>query len=122
MDMGRASSGVRWGVATLALVAACSHQAAATGMVSGVVRTYGGPAVVVDGKVTMAMNGVATAGQTVTASRGGRSVATTTTDKNGRFSLALSPGDYIVTACAPGVNAAVRAEQTTSVELTCAVP
>lgn len=110
------------GVVLLWLVVSCGHPSAAKGTISGLVRVYGGPATVVGGKVTMALNGSPSAGQTVTASRGGKIVATTTTDKNGRFSLTVRPGDYTVTACAPGVNTAVRTEQTTHVELTCAVP
>lgn len=100
----------------------CSHDAPATGTIKGVVRVYGGPAVVVDGKVTMALNGSPGPEQAVTVSRDSKPVATASTDERGQYSLQLAPGRYAIRACGPDIPVIVTSGHTTTVDLRCDVP
>lgn len=89
--------------------------------VTGVVRLYGGPLVIRNGKPAMALDGEPAGGQTVTARRGASEVRRTTTDSHGRFVLRLTPGNWALQACGPVVRV-TPATTARPVTLRCDVP
>lgn len=107
-------------VATVA-VAACASQPATPGTVPGVVRGWGGPAVLIHGKPRVAINGAPMTHQAVTLTSRHR-VVRVTTDGAGRFSARVAPGTYVVTSCASPATAVVRAGRSLSLDLRCYFP
>lgn len=114
-----------------ALLAACAAASAPTGtgpgstagsgLLTGVVRTYGGPEM----SGSPAANGILNTGVQVRVTLAGRTVATLITGSDGRFSVRLTPGDYVVDGCAsgvPGDPVTVQAGGTTTHDIACQVP
>ena len=102
-------------------VAACAQQPAPVGTVSGLVRGWGGPAVMIHGKSRQAINGAPMTHQAVTLT-GGHRVVRVTTDASGRFSARVPPGTYDVTSCASTTRVVVQAGQSSSLDLRCYFP
>lgn len=117
---------LRAGVVILLSVTACSgsggHPHHGSAQISGVVRGYGGPAILVHGRPKQALNGDPMRQQEVTASRSGEVVAATSTDRAGRYVLALQPGSYMLKACGMPKEMTVRAGESRTVDLNCLVP
>ena len=90
--------------------------------VTGLVRGYGGPAVLVHGKTKMALNGDPMSHQRVTATKSNKSVASTMTDASGRYVLHLSEGTYALAACGGPKKVTLRAGESKTVNLICSVP
>ena len=102
-------------------VAACTAQPATPGTVSGVVRGWGGPAVLVHGKPRQAINGAPMTHQAVTLT-GRHGVVHATTDGSGRFSARVPPGTYVVSSCASPARVVVHAARSVSLDLRCYFP
>jgi hypothetical protein len=64
---------------------------------TGIARMYGGPATSAG---SMALNGDPGQGIAVAATQDGRIVASMVTGADGRFTLTLAPGTYLLTGCA----------------------
>ena len=93
--------------------------------VRGIVRGYGGPAVLVQGTPKQALNGDPMARQQVTASRSSKVVAETTSDQAGRYVLHLPAGPYTLSACgiaAGSVQVTLRSDELKAQDLSCLVP
>jgi hypothetical protein len=102
-------------------VAGCSGHG--TGVITGEVRGFGGPAVMVNGHVHSAVNGTPMSSQHVSALRGGDSAASASTGPDGRYKLTVSEGTYMVSpSCSSPVKVSVRAGHTVTVDLRCHFP
>jgi hypothetical protein len=114
---------MRGGVAFVATfaAAACGSQPSTPGRVAGVVRGWGGPAVLIHGKPQVAINGAPMTHQSVTLTSR-RGVVHVTTDGAGRFSARVAPGTYVVTSCASPATAVVHAGRSLSLDLRCYFP
>jgi hypothetical protein len=86
------------------------------GTLSGQALEYGGP--LVNG--TQAATGIPGHGILITIERGGRSVASSTTASDGRFSFSLPAGMYKITGCIP-VTGDVHAGQQAVQDLSCPI-
>jgi hypothetical protein len=117
------------GACVLAAVAGCANAsgrsaASATGPVgvlTGTVRTYGGPEI----GGTPAANGRPNIGVVVRFQRDGRPAGTATTGATGRFTVSLPAGDYGVDPCGAGKateQVTVNASATTEAAFRCDVP
>jgi hypothetical protein len=102
------------------LVAGCTGHSAGPGVVDGVVRGYGGPLTFVNGSPTPAMTGQPLKDLEVTVLRDGSRVAVTTTDSDGRFSLRLPRGSYLISVCNIHKSVTVHADQGDTLDLACA--
>jgi len=95
--------------------------ARATGTVTGRLGIFGGPLNPATGQ--MAADNNPGRGMTITATASDGRVARVTTGSDGRFTLRLSPGRYVIASrCGPGVSATVTAGESTVVALRCDVP
>jgi hypothetical protein len=96
---------------------------ARTGLLTGLVRTYGGPERI--GSPTA--NGVLNTNAAVTVQLAGGSAVTVRTDSVGRFTVTLPAGTYVVGGCG-GVGGpltdqvVVRSGETTEHDIGCQVP
>ncbi len=88
------------------------------GIVTGVVREYGGP-LLPNGQ--MAANGTPTSGVTVTATQNGRTAASVVTGADGNYGFTLPAGSYVVTGCA-AVTIVVVVREVVHQDLRCDVP
>ena len=94
---------------------------AASGIVSGTVRTYGGPEIA----GTPAANGVPRGGAVVRFELDGHPAGSVITGATGRFTIKLPTGTYTVDACGLGTTATsvtVTAAATTTADFGCQVP
>jgi hypothetical protein len=96
-----------------------SSTAETTGMLTGVVRMYGGPMNPQTGK--QALNGSPGADRTVKVLSGARTTAEGKSDAAGRFRFNLAPGRYTL-ACGQEPSVVVVAGQTVSVNCDVPVP
>ena len=117
---GQAIQGAAVLVATVA-AAACGSQPATPGTVAGVLRGWGGPALLVHGQPRVAINGAPMTHQAVTLTSP-HGVVRVTTDGTGRFSARVAPGTYVVTSCASPATAVVHAGRSLSLDLRCYFP
>jgi hypothetical protein len=117
------------GACALAAVAGCANasgrSAASTtgpeGVLTGTVRTYGGP----DIGGTPAANGRPNIGLVVRFQHDGHPAGTATTGATGRFTARLPAGDYMVDPCGAGKptdQVTVNASATTAADFRCDVP
>jgi hypothetical protein len=116
---GGSSSAVEGHAGPAGLAGSTGAQATAPPSASGahgVVRGYGGP-LVPSPTPHMAIDGAGQSNQEVVASQGGKVVAQTKTDTNGRFALQLSLGSYQLKAQCSGVKH-VTVQKTGSVSIT----
>jgi hypothetical protein len=106
-------------VILIAIVPACSRNASRSGTLTGRALLYGGPATA-SGK--QALNGEP--GQDIIVSVvgvDGRTIASSTTRTDGKFTFQLPPGRYTVTGCAT-TTVQIAAGKATVHDLTCPVP
>lgn len=93
------------------------------GTIIGTVREYGGPAIPGKGQ---AMNGQGQPGVTVSLWQNSHQVATVTTDTQGRFTVKLAPGTYVINGCGGSVpvgDAVTIVEgQTVTHDVKCSIP
>jgi hypothetical protein len=87
-------------------------------ILTGVARMYGGPATSAG---VMALNGDPGQGITVTATQDGRTVAAMLTGADGRFTLAVPPGTYVLTGCVEATVVVGPGPETTH-DVECQVP
>ena len=106
-----------------ALLAAACTGPSAQGTVTGTVRMYGGPALRGSGQ---AMTGQAQPDATVSLSSNGRELTSATTDAQGRFTLTVAAGTYLIEGCGAlppaGETVTVTENKTTYHDITCSVP
>lgn len=99
------------------------HQAGTTtAEVTGVVRGYGGPAILVHGKERSAIDGELMKNVTVTARRSDGSTTTTQTTASGTYVLRLPPGTYQLKSCSVPERIVLHAGQPATVNLRCDFP
>ena len=94
---------------------------AASGIVSGTVRTYGGPEI----GGTPAANGIPRGGAVVRFELDGHPAGSVITGATGRFTIRLPPGTYTVDACGldtTTTSVTVTAAATTTADVGCQVP
>jgi hypothetical protein len=96
---------------------------ASSGVLTGVVRTYGGP----DRGGSPAANGVLNADVEVTVQRAGESATSVRTNSVGRFTVSLAAGTYLVNGCGGQGGSAtnqvvIRSGETTQQDIACQVP
>lgn len=113
--------GIVAGVAVSALLAACSGSAS-QGTVVGTVTISGGPVANNRQPSVQPLSGVR-----VTFTADGQQVGSATTNDVGAFSVRLSPGTYVVSACggaltAPDDRVTVAPDQTTKHNIGCSTP
>ena len=89
-----------------------------SGSVAGIVRLYGGPATAHG----QAMKGTPESGYEVRVMGGGHEIASSTSDKDGRFSINLPPGSYTLAGCGVTTAVVVRAGSVTHHDCSVAVP
>lgn len=122
----RASIGLFLAVASLmAGTSACtgSSQQSADATVSGTVRGYGGPAVLIHGKPRMAVDGAPEPNQPITARRTDGLVVNSASGRDGRYGIGLPPGRYVIRAgCSIAVTITVRSGELLTVPLRCDFP
>ena len=118
--------GVLRGFCCLGVVAgaaACSSTTTHHYSVTGIVRGYGGPEIVVNGKGHSAMNGAPMKNQLVTVRRSDGSTTSVRTGATGRFSISLQPGQYTVSpSCGLPVHLTVQASNPAPLALRCDFP
>jgi hypothetical protein len=90
--------------------------------VNGVVRLYGGPAVLMRGQAKTALTGASGVGQRVTARAAGGAVASVTAGSDGRVVLRLRPGTYEFGPCAPAERIEIGPGKKQQLVLRCYVP
>ena len=114
------------GLCCLAVVvgaAACSASTAHHYSVTGIVRGYGGPEIVVNGQGHSAINGAPMKDQLVTVRASDGSETSVRTGARGRFSIALQPGRYTISAsCGLPVQVTVQASSPAPLTLRCDFP
>ena len=111
-----------WTVSAVALIAtapSCSRNPSRLGTLTGRALMYGGPATT-SGK--QALNGEPGQGVVVSVvGVDGRTIASSTTRTDGKFTFQLAPGRYTVTGCAT-TTVQIAAGKATVRDLTCPVP
>jgi hypothetical protein len=94
----------------------------ATATLTGVVRGYGGPAVLVGGSPRQALNGDPMPHQAVVATDTAGHTFDTTSDAQGRYVLYLVPGTYTIAGCGQPASVGLAANRVTSLDEACPVP
>jgi hypothetical protein len=110
-----------WTVSAVILISAapaCSHNSSRLGTLIGRALMYGGPATTSG----QALNGEPGQGVVVSVvGIDGRTIASSTTRTEGKFTFQLAAGHYTVTGCAT-TTVQITAGKTTVHDLTCPVP
>jgi hypothetical protein len=101
---------------------ACSTSSGADGTLTGVVRSYGGPAVTRDGTPGPALTGNPAPGVPVSVRASSGHVITALTGAGGGYTLELAAGEYrVLAACGHrlGRTVTIRRDQQTRVDFGC---